>query len=281
MSTKTRIKNLYADLPPNQQRVAGFFLRAELDDLNLPIGEISQRIGTSVASISRFCRSIGYDSFGQFKLALSQDIKYRGDEVLPIFQESDDADTTIRRIFAEGITNLQETEKQVGFAEIKRAAELIRSAGSLRLIGLGGSGGVAKLGALLFSHLGIVAHAVSDPYEMLVLSGHANKDTLLIAISHSGETTSVVESLELAKTRGCPTIAITNYAESRLKAADATLLTNCYEGRVHFAQSNSMIPQIAILDSLYAILASEATADVVKAVGTIEEAVASRLRRKK
>jgi RpiR family transcriptional regulator, carbohydrate utilization regulator len=279
MSAKQRIKNIYNELNENQRRVADYFLKIDIEELNSSIETVAQKVGTSVASISRFCRRLDYKNFQQFKIALSQDLKYKSDEVLPIFQESDDEDLTIRRAFARGITNLQDTEKTVDFTLLKKTAELISSSGMLYFFGLGGSGSIGKLAALLFSHTGFRAEVVTDPYEMLVRAGHMKKEDLLIAISHTGNTKAVIEAAVFAHGRKIKVIAITNYLNSHLtETADIVLLTACYEGNIHFAQSNSMIAQLAIIDALYVLSASRSPRCIVGRVNEIEHQMKSRLR---
>ncbi len=279
MSAKQRIKNIYNELNENQRKVADYFLRIGIDELNSSIEKAARTVGTSVASISRFCRRLDYENFQQFKIALSQDLKYKADEILPIFQESDDEDLTIRRAFARGITNLQDTEKTVDFTLLKKAAKLISGSEMLYFFGLGGSGGIGKLGSLLFSHTGFRAEVVTDPYEMLVRAGHMKKEDLLIAVSHTGNTKAVVEAAAFARGRKIKVIAITNYKNAQLAAAaDIVLLTACYEGNVHFAQSNSMIAQLAIIDALYVLSASRSPRSIVGRVNEIERQMKSRLR---
>ncbi len=279
MSANTQIKTIYNGLRPVQRRIADYFIGADFQALNASIEEVAEKTGASVASISRFCKKLGYASFGQFKITLSRDLKYEPDTVLPIFSLDDDADLSVRKVFSEAITNLQATQGSVDFGAIRKAALLIRRSAVLYFLGLGGSGGVGYLGELLFSHIGRKAVSVSDPYKMIVSAGHADAKSLIIGLSHSGRTRSVIEAVRIARGNGAPVVGITNYGASPLAASvDILLLTACHERQMHFAQSDSMVAQLTIIRALYMLTASKSSEKTVRNVNDIEKYVGSMIR---
>lgn len=271
MSAVLKIKKLYSDLNPAQKNIADYFLETDLNGVGSSIDEIAAWVGTSVASISRFCKKLGYENFGQFKIALSQDKSYEPDLLLPIFKPTDDADVCIHKAFSEAVTNLQDTEAKVDFEVIKKVVDLLAESETVYFFGLGGSGGTGKLGELMLSHLGFRTKAVTDPYRMTVLSGHMGPKDLAFGISHTGRNKFVVDAVKTAREKRAVTVAVTNYGQSSLaKAAEYCLETACYEGRVHFAQSNSMVAQITILNAVYLLAASLGGEEVIRQVDEIE-----------
>lgn len=279
MSVLKQMNSVYNELKPVQRIIADYFLAADFESLNSSIEDVAKRTGTSVASVSRFCKRLGYDSFQHFKISLSRDLKYEPDTVLPIFNMDDDPKLSIRKVFSEAISNLQATEAVVSFDAIKRAAERIIETKIVYFFGLGGSGKVGSIGEVWFSHIGYTARAVSDPYEMIVTAGHAQETHNIIALSHSGSTAPVIDAVNIAKSSGAFIIGITNYSKSSVaQLADAVLLTACPERRVHFAQSNSMVAQSTILRSLYILAAARSGKKVGERVDDIEASVNARLR---
>lgn len=279
MSAVRKIKTVYNDLRESQQSIADYFLEADLSGVGSSIDEIADRVGTSVASISRFCKKLGYDSFGQFKIALSQDKTYEPDLVLPIFKATDDFDVIIHKAFSEAVTNLKDTEAKIDFAILKKIVRLLDEVDVIYFFGMGGSGGIAKLGELLFSHLGYRTKAITDPYEMAVCSGHIGEGDLAFGISHTGRNKAVYEALNTARGRGAAAVTLTNYEDSAISGiSDYPLVTACYEGRVHFAQSNSMGAQITVLNALYLLSASKSSQEVIEEVNEIEASCQRSLR---
>ena len=138
MSVRASIQGLYRDLRPTQRRIADYLLALDFDGLDAPIDEYARRIGTSIASISRFCARIGYDSFQKLKIGLSREMQVPDDTVLPIFAADDDPQLSIRKVFAEAIANLQATEAAVSFPALIAVAERIARSERLYFFGLGG-----------------------------------------------------------------------------------------------------------------------------------------------
>jgi DNA-binding MurR/RpiR family transcriptional regulator len=281
MSVRSNIKNRYADLKPTQKKIADYLLSLTMADLNASIEEYARKAGTSVASISRFCNKIGYESFQTLKINLSRELRYEPEVVLPIFDPDDDAELSIRKAFSEAVTNLEATERTVNYVGLRDVAQRISRSKRLYFFGLGGSGGVGYLGELFFSHIGYTAKAISDPYSMAVCAGHVGASDTVIGLSHSGRTREVVEATKTAKAQGAYTVGITNYARSPLAAmTDSTLITACQEHKVHFAQSNSMVVQLTLLRALYILAASQINRTVITKVNSIEGSVQRNLRLK-
>ncbi len=281
MSVRSSIQGIYRDLRPTQRRIADYLLSLDFEGLEAPIDEYARRIGTSMASISRFCARIGYDSFQKLKIGLSREMRAPGDTVLPIFAADDDPQLSIRKVFAEAVANLQATEAAVSFPALIGVAERVARAERLYFLGLGGSGGVGLLAEVMFSGLGFNAKALSDPYGMLLCAGHVRRSHLLFGLSHSGNTREVVQSVRAARERGAYTVGITNYPRSPLaEAAQAALVPSCHEHRVHFARSNSMAAQLTLIRALYILVASRASPETLQEVNRIEQTVSRSLRLK-
>lgn len=279
MSHLLRIKKAYPELNPGQRRIADLFLSLSFEELNASIDEIARRAETSVASISRFSKKLGFESFQHLKISLSREMREEKVSPLPLFLPNDEPDLVIRKVFAEAAMNLQDTEQTIDFDLIRQAGEAIGHCDTLSFLGMGGSGGVAVLGNQLFTHLGYRSQAVCDPYAMLVGAGHAQPGQVLIGISHTGRTRSVVDAVAIAGENGAETVGITNYAASPLaETARLVLFTACYEGRVHIAQSNSIIPQVAIINLLYLLAASRSDRDVQERLERIEQSIRHHLR---
>jgi DNA-binding MurR/RpiR family transcriptional regulator len=281
MSVRSSIQGIYRDLRPTQRRIADYLLSLGFDALDAPIDEYARRIGTSIASISRFCARIGYDSFQKLKIGLSREMQEPGESVLPIFAADDDPRLSIRKVFAEAAANLQATEAAVSFPVLIDVAERIARSEGLYFLGLGGSGGVGLLAEVMFCGLGFNAKALSDPYAMLLAAGHVRGRHLVFGLSHSGNTREVLEAVNAARARRAFTVGITNYPRSPLaELADAVLLTSCQEHRVHFAQSSSMVAQLTLVRALYILVASRSTPELIQEVNAIEQTVRHSLRAK-
>ncbi len=115
------------------------------------------------------------------------------------------------------IRNLKEN---LNFEEIEKAIEAIQNARSIFVMGAGRSGFVAKAFAMRLMHCGYNVYVVGE-----TVTPRIGKNDLLIAISGSGETTSVVNISKKAKELiGSKLMAITSNKDSTLaKIADIIL----------------------------------------------------------
>ena len=55
-------------------RVADFLLRDPRAPLTLSIGELAERAGTSAATVTRFCRMIGYSGYVALRVGIATDV---------------------------------------------------------------------------------------------------------------------------------------------------------------------------------------------------------------
>src|SRR4051794_13351686 len=67
----SRIERVEAELSPAERRVAETVRQDFEAATRLTIAELARRAGVSQPSVTRFCRSVGARSFGEFKLQLA------------------------------------------------------------------------------------------------------------------------------------------------------------------------------------------------------------------
>ncbi|MFW8643047.1 SIS domain-containing protein [Rhizobium beringeri] len=100
-----------------------------------------------------------------------------------------------------------------------RAADLIHRAKNRDFYGVGGSAQIARDVSHKFLRIGVRASVFDDSYMMLMSASLLVDGDIAIGFSHSGNTTAVIEAIQLAWRNGARTIAITNYNSSALVQA--------------------------------------------------------------
>jgi glucosamine--fructose-6-phosphate aminotransferase (isomerizing) len=103
-----------------------------------------------------------------------------------------------------------------GFKQVERAAKLIRKAKGTYLIGCGTASYACLAGTYLFSKLAgrHVNWAMGSEFGYHL--DFLNKDSLVIAISQSGETMDILESVKKAKEKGARVLGLVNVLGSSL-----------------------------------------------------------------
>ena len=114
-------------------------------------------------------------------------------------------------------------------------------------IGCGTSRYAAIIGRYLLSKIGQKFSEVIIAHEFQYFSDSIDRNTLVIAISQSGETADVLEGVKIAKENGAKIVAITNVPNSSLaRVADLVLYTNCGT-EVGVAATKSFTAQLVVL----------------------------------
>jgi DNA-binding MurR/RpiR family transcriptional regulator len=142
------------------------------------------------------------------------------------------------------------------------------------VFGLGNSAAIAADAAHKFLRLGLNAQYCTDNHLQAIIASHIDRQSVAIAISHSGSSKDIVEALRLSKIGGAATIAITNYGSSPIvDAADICLFTKADETKHSILAMSSRIAQLAIFDAIYTYIVVNADKASVQAIYNTELAL--------
>ncbi len=252
----SRIQSMSASGKKSVTAISAYVLQHSEAVLQMTLTELATRVGTSVASISRYCSMLGYENYRAFQIDLTASLANNATSVSDLFGSEDDTSTIIKRVFEMNRQGLADTESLMKHDDMVEVAKLITASRRLCLLGIGSSGLVARSSALKLASLGITALAITDPYEGILTLSSSTCEDVLIAISHSGRSGLIIELLEIAKEKGARTVGITNYSDTTLaNQCEFTFLTSFRERRINAAVSSSSIEQLCILDALYFLIA--------------------------
>ncbi len=122
------IKSLYESFPDTQRQLADYIAEHPDEVPFLSVHELAQLADVSVATISRFARTIGYDSYKEFKTDLGKDSLAAPEAFSGIYQaisSADGDDAVIEKVFRGNINSLNNTLKILDHRELVRAAEIL------------------------------------------------------------------------------------------------------------------------------------------------------------
>lgn len=242
MNLYETIESCYRFLTRGERKVADYYLvgRAELADKTL--AEISEATGVGEATIVRFCRKLGFDSFKQVRLQLS----------LENVSELD----CLQKGYVTGIEEniadvLHKTVELLELEELNKAVRLIKNTSRLSAVGVGASALSAQVMAMRFIRDGKPCQCIMDNHFQAMYSSYATEQDVIIAFSISGRAKDTLETVRIAKKNGAKIIAVTNYRRSPLgKMADVILLTSKKDGPLTSGNLVAQINQIFIGDLL-------------------------------
>jgi DNA-binding MurR/RpiR family transcriptional regulator len=245
------IHTSYFQFTAAEQRIADFVLAQYEQVQFMSITQLADECRTADATVSRFCRRLNLKGFNEFKIELAkQSVAQPAAKVEQHSLETQAGRT--QELAKLGQDAVKQTIELLDAAQVIQAVELLEKADHVMTIGAGGSMIMASECAHLFSTVTGKFYAVSDSHmQMSAAATMSTHDTIML-FSYSGATTNGLEVLELAKSRGIPTILVTRFHKSpAAKLADVVLLCGSNEGPFQFGSVPARIAQLTVLDVLF------------------------------
>lgn len=202
--TKQNMENAYDTMTPVEHSIADFFIK-NTEKMDFSSKSISNRLYVSEATLSRFAKKCGYKGYREFIFSYVKDLVYE----IPNENNEQDISLFTRKVKGSYNSLLQETFKLLDENQMRRIAGMLSESRRVFIYGMGSSGLVAREFQLRFMRIGLDADAITDSQMMQMSAALAEKGILIIAISLSGKTKEVIESIKIAKKSGAQVIFIT------------------------------------------------------------------------
>lgn len=245
------IKEQMDFLTDAEKKVAQYITNNYQDVIYFTVSELADQSGSSEATIVRFCKSMGYRGFQDFKINVA---KYTSDSLsgAPENLELDDTPAAIKRkVFNSRIQALTDTQSVLSDKEFERAVDMLEQADRIEIFGAGASAYVAMDMKHKFLKCGMKCGVDLDADTQVMSASLLKKGDVAIGISYSGRSYITIRSLRLAKERGATTITLTGHARSPiLKVSDVVLFTTAKETLYKSEAFASRIAEITVLDAL-------------------------------
>ena len=249
----SKMRSLMGFFPKREQLVADLVL-ANLEQISfLSQREIAQAADVSVATVNRFCTSIGCEGFRDFQIKLAQSVAVGLQYLDNRSVEFSASGQLISQVFGTLMDTLTLASSQLDSQQIEEAAEVLVNARRIGFLGVGGgSANVAREGANRFFRLGIPAEAHADGYLQRMISSTYCEGDVLVAISSSGQPAELLDSVTIARQYGAKTISLTKTGSDLAAITDVSIQIDIPEDQDIFNPSASRLAYIAIVDVLAA-----------------------------
>ena len=243
------INKRYNSLRKSERHVAEF-VQKHLDEVVLiSLHGLAKRCGTSDATVLRFCRSLGYLGFSDFKTALVPELLISGRKAYLDIEQNQDPQS-LKEIFLRNYhQQLDSTLRNCDYDILRLTAQYINQANKILIIGLGGSAGVANIFCDSLISLGIFSSFQQDRSMIQNAVTTMTASDVIIGISHSGETDEIVAALKMAHEYGVITVCVTNFSPSPLtEVSDFILLTSVPDNLLGSYSCQARMSQLALLE---------------------------------
>jgi len=251
-------------MPTAMSKIADVVTEHPAAPIELTITELAERAGTSPATVTRFCRALGFDGYTQFRVGVASEIG-RGDaeesweaDIGSEFGADDQPGKVLQTLVALHVESLESTAARLDIDNVLRVADAIAASRHVDIYGVGGSGVIAREFQGRLYRIGVSAHAWSDVHDGLTSAVLQSHDSVAVGISSTGRTDETVQMLSQAGAAGAFTVAITHDAESWLAGiADVSLATAAPTAYLRPDDLSVKHSQLLVLDLLYLLIAQQ------------------------
>src|SRR5690606_38936942 len=161
-----RIHATLPSMPAAMAKIAELLLDDPTAPLELSITELAERAGTSPATVTRFCRQIGFPGYVQFRVGVATDAalgsadddSWRTD-IHRTLEPDDTPEDVLRTLLDAHIRSLRATASVLDLTQCARVAERIAAAPHVDIYGIGGSAAMASEMQTRLYRIGVNAHA--------------------------------------------------------------------------------------------------------------------------
>ncbi|GGS66329.1 MurR/RpiR family transcriptional regulator [Nonomuraea spiralis] len=251
-----RIRGVEPTLTATHRRIAEVIFAEPAAVAASTISELAERCGTSLTTVTRFCRELGLAGYPELRLALAAELG-RNDATprepgLIAFSPDDPTSLVLRSLLASDMRAMEETAAQLDLDSVDRAAAALVGARFIDFFAVAGSAGVAMDLHLRLHAIGRPGALWTDVHSAVCSANARDHQDVALGISHTGTTAEVVEPMTIAKERGATTIAVTNFPRSPLaEAADIVLTTAAQDTPFRAGGVAARHTQMLVLDCLY------------------------------
>lgn len=280
-----RLRATLPQLQPAEQRVAGVVLADPARVAHLSITGLAEEASTSVATVARFARKIGFHGYPNLRIALAgaaaREVALGSGEHQPPADLDEHASLgdVVRTIVHHETRALQETADHLDLDAAQQAIDAMAAADRIDIFGTGASGHVASDLQAKLVRIGRIAFVWHDIHSALTAASLLDERSVAIGISHSGATIDTVDPLARAREVGATTIGLTNFSASPLaQESDILLTTAARETTFRSGATASRVAQLAVVDILFVAVARTDMASATTALAKTYEAISVRRR---
>lgn len=237
-------------LPPSEARVADAILAEPTKAVKRTLAQLATASGVSQPTVLRLGRRLGMDGYQAFKVRLAQSLVTHSAYADLEVQPGDPAATYPRKVIDGTIDALVRLRAQLDTDAIEAAVDALHRARKIEFYGLGASGAVAIDAQHKFFRLRAPCIAYTDPHMQSMSAATLTAEDVVVAISHTGRTRELIESVDLAREAGAAVVAITASGTPLATRASHPIAVDVPEDTDEYTPMFSRLLHLVTLDAL-------------------------------
>jgi DNA-binding MurR/RpiR family transcriptional regulator len=259
MSVLKQINAKLDGMAPGDREIGQYIVDNPDHMLRLSTAALAAEIGRSQSSVVKFSQKLGYASYQELKLAVSeakaQDWQVPAGVIHGSIEVGDTYPVILKKLIGSKLLSMQQTVAANTERIISRTLELLDGARRIHLVGVGASSLVARDFSYKLMKLGRNVLHDSDSHIQMANAATLGPGDVLFALSYSGASIETLRIAELARKRGTMVIAVTGLHDNPLsRVADIRLFTIADEERARSSSITARDAQLTLTDLLFILL---------------------------
>jgi len=248
----------YKNLTKSEKQIADYLRKNQDECAFLSAGELANRLDLSEATLVRFARSLGFDSYPAMREVLQENFRRRVTHSARLRTRLDDlreAGDIFERLVVSEMDYMTQSLESVSRDALHQAVSLMEERKRIYIFGLGPSVSLAELMRIRlerFGHQVVMLTTTGREFLEPLLSMTGND--LLFAICFFDVTPAMELILDYARDTGCPVIMLTDTLESMI-GDKATVVLSAKRGPV--SGFHSLVVPMTIINSLLLAMGGE------------------------
>lgn len=240
-------------------RIADYILANPQEAANMTQSQLAAQSGSSEATVSRFCKKLGFENYRVFQLTLARDV--RETRQIGAYSNNvsmEDIPQSLENILNNKLNEITATIHSLSEDSLLRVLDLLRNASIIEVAAVGNTIPVALDASFKFKQLGLrcVMSEILEHQSAFALT--LTPQDLLFLISHSGRSRRLLDIAKIARERRVPIVLITGDPSSPLaRVSDHCLYSTNLESLLTTKEFTlSRISALTIIEVLYLFLVS-------------------------
>ena len=245
----SKVSRLNDKLTYSEKKIAKLILENSDKIDSMTSEQIAHEAGCAQATVSRFAQKLGYSSFKNMLLDVSNSSLLHKNSELQNRESPRDTMFKLKNLY---IASLDDAIENNSDTVIDKAVEYIEQADTVFCFGVRASFAMISVMYYRLLELGLRTSSATTTIEGVSIARNLKKDDVVLVVSVSGETNEVVAVAQAAKASGAKVISIVGSSGSTLELySDVTLKSA--EFNVHTKRVNlvNRTPALFLIDTLF------------------------------
>lgn len=266
------IHNKMNTFSKGQRRIAAYILESYDKAAFLTAGVLGKTVQVSESTVVRFASQLGYDGYPEMQKALQEMVLHRltASQRIAVGEKRIAQEDILNSVLLADADRIRKTSEEIDAVQFQDAVEALLSARRIYVLGVRSSASLASFLCYYLRYLfddvrQLMQLSESEVFEALV---RIAPQDVLVGISFPRYCSATVRAMELARTRGARTVALTDCAASPIaRNADCVLLAG--SGMVSLV--DSMVAPMSVINALLVAVASRRKSETTQTFDKLEE----------